>query len=116
MDNEDMNNQEEQFFTFPEENVEKIIQHFKIDMGNEIFESLDIDYLVSEFKIENKNFFEEDNLYHMSDKQLFLWIQHQVDKEFDKALLKLVDDGIVNMGFDVEKNDFVFTLKNKPKN
>lgn len=91
--------EDEEEYEFPEENLEQIIDYLK--QSSEMLKECPTEELCEKYK---KMFPPQFGMYRMSEERLIKLNNEMIND----TLHQLVKDGLVEMSWDDEKNDFVF--------
>lgn len=91
--------EDEEEYEFPEENLEQIIDYLK--QSSEMLKECPTEELCEKYK---KMFPPQFGMYRMSEERLIKLNTEMIND----TLHQLVKDGLVEMSWDDEKNDFVF--------
>ena len=91
--------EDEEEYEFPEENLEQVIDYLK--ESSEMLKECPTDELCEKYK---KMFPPQFGMYRMSEERLIKLNNEMIND----TLRQLVKDGLVEMSWDDEKNDFVF--------
>ena len=97
--------EDEEEYEFPEENLEQIIDYLK--QSSEMLKECPTDELCEKYK---EMFPPQFGMYRMSEERLIKLNNEMIND----TLRQLVKDGLVEMSWDDEKNDFVFFVKEDP--